>query len=140
MKKASFASLSVCVSLLTASAIAGENNAYDDPRIGEEVDRICFARSIDSFSIPDDYDDAVLLKKGVSKWFFVELRGSCTTRSLRFAQAVGVDTFGGGGCLTRGDTLVFSDTVFKPKPHDLTRCFVDDMYKWDEECGRGRGI
>lgn len=133
MKKASFAFLGIGVSLLMGVASAGNDTSYDDPRIGKKVDRICFARSIDNFKIPDDFDDAVLLEKGVNDWFFVELRGACASRSLRFAQAIGIDTFGGGGCLTRGDTLIFSSSAFKPKPHDLSRCFVDDMYKWDED-------
>ena len=124
--------LFACAAALMATASAGDSD-HDDPRIGERVDRICFAGSINGFSVPDDYDKVVLLNKGVNNWYFVELSGACTTSRLRFAQAVGIDTFGGGGCLSRGDRLIFSDTPFKPRPHDLTRCLVGHIYEWDED-------
>ena len=113
----------------SAPAFAG-----DDPRLGERVDRICFARSIDNFSTLDE-DDAVLLEKGVNDWFKVTLVGACRASQLRFAQSVALDRRpSGGGCLTPGDALVFSDSAFGDFSFPrATRCIVDEIYEWNPD-------
>ena len=118
---------------IVASGAFAEDSIKDDARVGDAVSRICFASNINNFRFIDTDEKVVLLQKSVNDWFLVELFGPCRYRNLRFSQAVGIDTFGGGGCLTRGDTLVFSDTLFKPNRFDLTQCRVGKMYQWDED-------
>lgn len=118
---------------LAPGASAGEP-AKPDPRIGDEVDRICFASTINGFRTIDGADNVVLLEKGVSDLYRVELSGLCTARVLDFAQSVAIDSRPRGGCVTRGDTLIFSGSAFfNDRPIDRTRCFITRINNWDEK-------
>lgn len=99
-----------------------------DPRIGEEVDRICFGRNINGWREVKGEDDVVLLEKGVNNWYRVELLGACDERVFRFAQKIAIDSRPGGGCVTRGDTIIVEDT-----PGFTRRCSITRMYEWDED-------
>lgn len=119
--------------LVASAAFAGEP-AGPDPRLGPEVDRICFTRSIDGFRTLKGVDDAVLLERGVNDWYYVELIGMCSESQLRFAQSVAIVSRPSGGCLTSGDTLIFSDSAFfNDRPIERNRCTVRRIYKWDEK-------
>jgi hypothetical protein len=121
-------------SALVASAAFAAEPAAPDPRRGEEVGQICFARSIDGFRTLKGVDDAVLLERGVNDWYFVELIGMCSESQLRFAQSVAIVSRPSGGCLTTGDTLIFSDSAFfNDRPIERNRCTVRRIYKWDEK-------
>lgn len=115
--------------LIGAAALANEKSdeAGADPRIGEEVNRICFARTIDSWrSIKGD--DAVLLRSGVRDWYRVEFAGACRERDFRFANAIALETRPGGGCVGRGDVVIVRS------PGDFqNRCFITRMNKWDPD-------
>ena len=103
--------------------------AYEgDARLGEQTNRICFGRTIDGFS--NMRRDSVVLSSG-SQDYLVTVSGTC--RSLRFAQAIGVDNRG-AGCVSRNDILIVSENAFG---NDVTgigpdRCFIDDIYTWDK--------
>lgn len=122
--------------LMPAPAFAaGSDLLADDPRRGEEVGRICFARNIDNFRFVDGHRNVVLLEEGINDWYLVELLGACANSSLRFSQSIAIDTRPGGGCLNQGDRLIFSDS-FRFNPRDLSsfrRCLVGDIYEWDED-------
>ena len=122
---------------MTGAALADdeEMSLDEDPRLGKEVRRICFARTIDGFSFVDEYDNTVLLEEGVNDLYLVTLSGACSHNRLRFAQSVAIDTRPGGGCLTRGDRLIFSDSFdFSGRSSlDFQRCLVRDIYEWDED-------
>ncbi len=136
---AAAAALTVGACATNSSETAEEDAAsyFEDPRLGEKVNRICFARQIDGFRFLEEYDRAVLLESRVNDWHFVELLGPCTNRSLRFARAVAIDSGPGGGCLTRGDRLVFADSIaFRTlSATDVTRCVIGDVYVWNEDAG-----
>lgn len=95
-----------------------ENDRHDDdtlrygpdPRIGEEVRSICFGRSINGWRAVKGEDDVVLLQRGVSHWYRVELLGACDYRVLRSAIAIGIDSRPSGGCITRGDAIIVEDS------------------------------
>lgn len=101
-----------------------------DARLGEKVDRICFTQSIDSFY--DSEHDTVVLRRGVRDDYIVEVSGYC--RSLDNAQSVGLDTRS-GSCLTRGDSLIVSESLFARNATDLDidRCMVRAINKWDRD-------
>ena len=121
-------------SALIASAAFAAEPAAPDPRRGEEVDHICFASTIDGFRTLKGVDDAVLLERGVNDWYYVELVGTCSESQLRFAQSVAIVSRPSGGCVTRGDTLVFSDSAFfNDRPIERNRCVIRRIYKWDEK-------
>lgn len=104
----------------------------EDPRLGEEVRQICFSRNISSFRTIDDEDDAVLLERGVNDWYKATLAGACNYNRLRFAQSVAIDDRPRGGCITRGDALVFSDSAFGDFSFpNATRCIIVEIHRWN---------
>ena len=125
----------LCVAF-TSLLLAGTTDAAafaksKDPRIGEKVDRACFARSIDGFT--NTNKKSVVLSAGPSKEFYVET-GSCF--QLRHAKRIGIGST--GSCLSRGDRLIVSEDMF---PNGATlpadRCIVKAIYKWDKNAGKG---
>ncbi|MFN0022327.1 MAG: DUF6491 family protein [Parvularculaceae bacterium] len=144
MRHTRYFALSAAAAALAAlgaagSVLAGEKRAADtpesskaDPRLGEEVRQICFSRSISGFRTIDDEDDAILLERGVNDWYKTTLAGACNYNQLRFAQSVAIDQRPGGGCITRGDALVFSDSAFGDFSFpNATRCIITEIYRWD---------
>lgn len=107
----------------TADALA----LSEDPRIGAKTDRICFQRTIDSWSTTDDYRDAVILTRGVSEDYLAFYTGACSAIDFRAALTIGVESAPGGGCLRQGDALLVEG------PGDfVNRCFITDVYEWNE--------
>lgn len=136
MSRLLFATMAWVVSVSSTSvALAGEPDAPDSP-IGEEVSQICFAQSINGFRTIDGVDNVVVLEKGVRDAYRVELSGLCKARTLSFAQSVAIDRRPAGGCVTRGDVLVFSGSAFfNDRPIERTRCVVTRIDKWIERAG-----
>lgn len=134
MAKALLSILSAVVAAGFSVAAAGPTEDAPDKRQGEEVDQICFARTISSFKTIDDVDDAVLLERGVNNWYKVDLIGACDHRRLRFAQSVAIDQRPAGGCVSRGDQLIFSESAFGEFTfQNSTRCVIGKIYRWDEK-------
>lgn len=127
MRIQTMAAIGAALIAVSASAQAEEEETVD-PRIGEEVSRICFGASINGWRAVDDTDNAVLLQRGVNDWYYVELLGACSHRVLRFAQQIGIESRPAGGCIRRGDIIIVQDTPGIPR-----RCSVRDMYKWDDD-------
>lgn len=122
------------VALLAGPALAAEEEASTDARIGEQVDRICFGRDINNFKTIKGEDDAVLLEKGVNDWYKATLIGACSYRELKWAMSVAIDQRPAGGCVTPGDYLVFSRSVSGDFSFpNTTRCAISEIYKWDPD-------
>lgn len=101
----------------------------DDPRLGEQVDKICFKRSIDGFS--NATRDTVVLSAGVNEDYLVEVFGGCT--NLRHAQRIAIDS--SLSCVDDGDFLIVSENLFsdgRSSGLDPQRCAIDSIYKWDK--------
>lgn len=116
--------------LAGASALADEKTdaAKPDPRIGETVNQICFAQTINGWKALKGVDDVVLLQRGVNDWYYVELQGYCPSRIFQSAETIGIESKPGGGCLTKGDVIIVKDTAQFP-----SRCFVTKISKWDDK-------
>ena len=131
------------ISLLLASAVlaactsqpAGEAKPKgvaqfaDDPRLGEEVKKVCFASTISGFH--DATDDTVVISKGRED-YLIEVYGNCF--NLDQAQQIAVDST--TNCLSKGDHLITSDSI--SGFHDDTgfgvqRCMIKSIYKWDSK-------
>ena len=100
-----------------------------DPRVGEPVDKVCFARSIDGFS--ENARDSVVLSRGVNSDFLVLMKG-CPR--LRDAQSIGLTSR--GSCLRQSDQLIVSDSAFSlggQTPSGPDRCWVDALYEWNQD-------
>lgn len=103
-----------------------------DPRRGEKVDRICFASSIDGFG--ETTRDTIVVSTSPSKKYQIETY-SC--QNLDWAQAIAPLTRG-GGCLSRGDRLFVSDSVF-PDRRDrfgTDSCTIKAIYTWNPDAGK----
>jgi hypothetical protein len=98
----------------------------DDPRLGEEVDRICFASNIDSFG--DNTRDTFTVREG-RDYYMIEIFGSCPP--LQHAMTMRMDS--AMNCLTAGDHVIVSDslTTSSSTPFSKARCLVKSIYKWD---------
>ncbi|MCB2114632.1 MAG: hypothetical protein KDD85_13960 [Parvularculaceae bacterium] len=124
--------LAAGAAIMTGGAALAENGG--DPRQGEEVGRICFGRDINNFKAIEGEDDAVLLERGVNDWYRASLTGACNYRQLKWAQSVIIEQRPAGGCLTRGDTLVFSRSISGDFSFpNTTRCIITDIHKWDRD-------
>lgn len=135
IKSLSVVAASIASAGFASVALSGERPAREpkaDPRLGDEVDRICFSRNISGFRTIDGEDDAVLLERGVNDWYKTTLAGACNHNRLRFAQSVAIDDHPRGGCITRGDTLVFSNSAFGDFSFpNATRCVIVEIHRWD---------
>jgi Family of unknown function (DUF6491) len=121
--------------LLTACATSGEHEDRpkgvakyaDDPRLGEEVDRICFASTIDGFG--NTTRDTFTVREGRDH-YLIEVMGSCAP--LDGAMRIGLDAT--GSCLGRHDAVIVSDSIADfgdPAPFSTQRCLVKSLHKWD---------
>ena len=120
--------------LAVASAVQADDAAAGDPRIGEQVDRICFGRNIDGFKAVKGMDDAVLLEKSVNDWYLATLSGACSYRRIKWAMGVAIDQRPTGGCVTPGDWLIFTESITGDMSFpNTTRCVINGIYEWDED-------
>ena len=127
---------------LAAAATAGPGFAKDkkaaeagpDPRIGKEVNSICFQSTINGWRAVKGEDDVVLLERGVNNWYRVELLGACDYRLFRSAISIGIDSRPGGGCVTRGDRIIVEDgpprTMTSPAL-SRTTCLCPRLWRQD---------
>jgi hypothetical protein len=101
-----------------------------DPRVGEEVDRVCFIQGIDRFTHRTDY--SVVLTEGVSDDYLVVVQ-SCN--NLPFAQSLSLS--GSNGCLRPLDRIQVFETAFGTGPRvgssNFDFCQVESLYRWNEK-------
>lgn len=138
---------STLVFLLSACATAANGNPKDvketklhgvqqfanDPRLGEQVSRMCFVSSIDGFS--DATDDTVVLEVSPKKNYLVEVSRSCSR--LDSAQSIAVKA--ASSCATKGDRLLVSDSAFGLKQASgfgPDSCMITGIYEWNEDAGK----
>ena len=123
--------VSISCLMLTACASTDEERSTaieaDDPRLGEQVNRVCFTRTIDNFKTVSDRQ--VILSASPRREYLVET-GSCF--QLDRAQRIGL-TDRGGNCLRRGDIILVSENVFASRSNTQQpdRCFIRSMYEWN---------
>jgi hypothetical protein len=94
-----------------------------NPRQGEEVRQICFASSINGWREVDGERSSIILTKGVSKEYKLDLSGIC---DLTYAFNSIATRTRGSSCLTRGDDIIFNDSL-----SGINRCMVKKIYKWN---------
>lgn len=113
---------------LVGAAFANEAEKPADPRLGPEVDRICFQRNINGWRELKGVDNVVLLETGVNNWHRVELAGGCRASLFRFAETIGIESRPGGGCVSRGDVIIVGQTG-----GFVHRCIITKINLWDEK-------
>lgn len=97
-----------------------------DPRLGEQVDKICFASNIDSFG--NTTRDTFTVREG-GDYYLIEVFGTCSP--LEHAMTMRIDA--PMSCLHKGDHVIVSDSMTGAGvgPFSTQRCMVNAMYKWD---------
>ncbi len=120
--------LMVAAGCASAEPAADSAAAGPDPRIGPEVDRICFGANISGWKTVDKQDNVLLLNKSVNQWYRVELLGACRYSTLRSALAIGIDQRPAGGCITRGDYIIVEDS-----PSFTQRCSIQRINEWYDD-------
>ncbi len=137
MKLSVFASVLIAATL-SACASTGEETPRNfaeyegDPRLGQAVSSACYGFEIDSFR-ETTRDSVIIEGRGRSEYLL-------TTRAcfdLQDALALGVD--GRGGCLTRGDKLVVSNTILPAlgqNSRDIESCLITGIYEWNEDAAK----
>lgn len=90
---------------------------------GEQVNRICFASSINSWR--EFGSDAVLLRKGANDWYKLDLSGACDPEGA--FNSIAVITRPAGGCVSRGDEIgTFDQTIGGA-------CLITEIHEWNED-------
>jgi len=121
---------------LAACATGGDTPRADsfadlaeDPRLGEELNRACFASSVRNFS--NNTRDSVVLEASRNRQFVVEVFGTC--QNLKFAQTVGLHT--ATGCVTKGDRLLVGTSAggFRSTGRGSQRCTIKSLYEWNAD-------
>jgi hypothetical protein len=116
--------------LLAGCATSREDGAKipldSDPRVGEEVQQVCFVRNLDSWQNVDNDRRAVILKMNNRETFKLKLSGSCEP-DLAMSR-LAVKTRPGSSCFSRGDRVKTDG--------DLSRgygsgCTIMSIHKWD---------
>lgn len=103
----------------------------DDPRLGEQRDRICFGSQINGFG--QTTDRTIVVEAGVNDEYLIETFGACP--DLDFAQSIRFDQF--SSCVRRGDSLIPYDSPFGPDHTDIppAPCRINAIYEWDSDAG-----
>ena len=117
--------LSLMGLLSACTTVAVENNkeVQINPRQGEEVKQICFASSINGWREVDGERSSVILTKGVSEEYKLDLSGIC---DLTYAFNSIATRTRGSSCLTRGDDIIFNDGL-----SGVNRCMIKKIYTWN---------
>ena len=111
--------LSACTSLPPES----NREVEVSPRQGEEVKQICFASSMNGWREVDGERSSVILTKGVSEEYKLDLSGIC---DLTYAFNSIATRTRGSSCLTRGDDIIFNDGL-----SGINRCMIKKIYTWN---------
>ena len=78
------------------------SSAIERGQAGEQVDRICFTRQIDSWQRLDDR--SIVVRRGMNEYYRLELMGACDPRDAFVAIQLESRS---GICLSQGDRVRF---------------------------------
>lgn len=111
----------------TSSKQAFLDELQNDPRVGEEVDSICFTGSIDGFT--ETTKRSVVVSVSPSRDYLITTFTRC--EDLDHAMSMAFNDF--GACLRKGDKIIPFTSAFGPSSMDTPSlgCIVDKMYEWD---------
>lgn len=109
---------------ITAAPVIADDAV--DARIGPEVDRICFASTIDRWRSVKGEDGVILLDRGANDWYRVTLNEGCSEKVIKRADAILLESTPGSGCLTQNDTI--TATSYSSLPY---QCRIRQINRWD---------
>ncbi len=124
--------LATSLALIACSTPKDDGPRYNefseqDPRIGEEVKRVCRGSGIDGFG--ETTRNTVVVSTGVKKQHLLKVAGGCF--NLQNAQSISFDQH--SSCLSRGDSLLAYENAFGPSHTDPRpiKCIITNIYEYD---------
>ncbi|WOH39465.1 DUF6491 family protein [Thalassotalea fonticola] len=120
--------VTLALSLVSACVSNSETKEpqQPDPRQGEEVNQICFNRTMDSWSPLEGENKALLVYDSRNDPYKLDLIGTCDPEwaMMRIATV----SRGASNCLSRGDKIITDADMDR---HDS--CTIMKIYKWHPE-------
>ena len=118
--------------LLTGCAMVQDDKAKipldSDPRVGEEVQHVCFVRDLDGWRNVDNDRKAVILRMNNGDTFKLKLIGGCDP-SFADLNLV-VKTISKSGCYSPGDKVKTDGDISRGYGAE---CKVTSIHKWDAQ-------
>lgn len=97
-----------------------------DIRIGEEVNQICFARSINGWETVDKRNDVIVLNKNVKDKYILSIAGICDPQWAM--SRIGTVSRGNSSCLSRGDKIITDNNM-----NQNASCTIMKINEWHPE-------
>jgi len=119
----------LCATLLMGCQTSPDTNqktAKADVRIGEEVNQICFARSINGWETVDKRNNLIVLNQNVNDKYALGLAGICDPQWAM--SRIGTVSRGNSSCLSRGDKIVTDNNMNRN-----ASCTIMKINKWHPE-------
>lgn len=124
--------LLVVLSLYIAGCATREDKVVipldSDPRIGEEVQQVCFTRSIDSWNDVDNDRNAVIIRMNNRDYYKLKISGGCDPQWAM--STIAVITRGASNCYSRGDRI---KTDADPFHGYGSACVITGINKWNPD-------
>lgn len=126
-----FTALAALTVTAACTSSGNENESSDEAmiaaRTGEEVRNVCFASSIDNFSITTK--NAVVVSASPREKYLLT-----TSSCFGLDDAMSIEVENRTGCLSRGDYILAYDTVFGQSNTGMqpSRCVITRINKWKE--------
>ena len=97
-----------------------------DPRIGEDVNKICFSTDINRWRSVKGEDGVILLDRAANDWYRAEISDGCSERLISRAQLVQIESNPGTSCLHINDRI----TLHSYGQITYT-CRIERINRWD---------
>jgi len=119
----------LCATLLMGCQTSPETpkqNNKPDVRIGEAVNQICFARSINGWETVDKRNDVIVLNQSVKNKYILSLAGVCDQQWAM--SRIGTVSRGNSSCLSRGDKIITDNNMNRG-----ASCTIMKINEWHPE-------
>ena len=103
----------------------------DDPRIGEEVSQVCFAREVDSWGEVDNDRNAVLIRMNSREYYKLKISPGCDPQWA--ISTIAIIKRGGSNCYSRGDRVKTDADPFRGRG---SACVITKINKWDPDAAK----
>lgn len=130
MANSMYLPVALAASLLAGCAsnddlVKAKYDKENDPRVGDEIERVCFNNNISGWSDVDNDNNALLVHFGAKRSYKVKLIGMC---EADWAMArIAVVSRIGSSCMSVGDKIVTDAQM-----NSLSSCTITDIYEWHD--------
>jgi hypothetical protein len=125
--------LFIVSALLTGCATSQGDKAKipldSDPRVGAEVQQVCFTHELDGWQNVDNDPKAVIMRMNNSNTFKLKLSASCHPTLSDAGLAIKTSTR--SGCFSPGDKVMTSGMPPGYNSGFGSGCIVTSIHKWD---------